>query len=182
MSIAALIASPLLKSALELVLPVVHDVLGGGKTADKVIARIQLKSLEIDGKQIAAQQSVLMKELDGSWMQRNWRPIAMLVFVALLVYHIIIVSLVNAIWGVGTIPLDNVSIVGSVQYEIIQVIKWGMGGYIVGRSVEKTAKTIIERPKAPSEPSVEAAKEDGVRPPKIPTGADVVNVPFMKYD
>ena len=173
LSLGALIASPILKSSLELLIPVVHDVLGGGKAADKIVGRIQLKALEIDGKHIAAQQAVLEKELDGNWLQRSWRPIAMFVFVFLLVWQMMFIPLINAVWP------DSIIADAKLTYQIIEVIKWGMGGYIVGRSGEKIAEKIMSKP---AERQVVQAAEDGIQPRQVPKGAAIVEAPFLRND
>jgi len=174
MSVAALVASPLLKTALELVLPVVHDVLGGGRMADKALAQIQLKSLEIDGKRIAAQQQVLKSELEGSTLQRNWRPIAMIVFLVILVFQTIIVPIVG-VWFPNTLKQD-----AQLIYEVIQTIKWGLGGYIASRGVEKTVKTYVDG--QTRQRTVVEEPEDGLRPPKVPDSVQIHEAPFMKPD
>lgn len=178
MSLSALIASPILKSALELVLPIVHETLGGGRTADKIVGKIQLKSLEIDGKRIAAQQSILMRELEGSWIQRSWRPVAMFVFIGLLIYQVIIVTVINAFWP------DTIKPDAQLTLEIIAVIKWGLSGYIVARSGEKIAKTwqrsIAETERHQRE--LKVAKDDGLKPRKVPKDATIEEVPFMRNE
>lgn len=174
MSITAALASPLIKSAFELLLPVVHDVLGGGRTADKALAQIKLKAMDIDGARIAASHKIIMADQQGTALQRNWRPIAMFVFMSLLVYQVVIVTIVNATFGTNTIAPD-----AQLTHEIIQVIKWGMGGYIVGRSGEKIARTFVERPAAQV---LETQREDGMRPRPVPEGAVIESAPFMKTD
>lgn len=75
----------------------------------------------------AMQRDVLLAELGGNWLQRSWRPIVMLTFAALIV--------VGAFY---TIPYLNDN---SPFWELI---KLGMGGYIVGRSVEKVADNVTK--------------------------------------
>ncbi len=85
--------------------------------------------------QIEAQKSVLIAEIQGdSWMQRNWRPLTMLIFVAIVANNYIIfpyLSLFEATAGATT------------KLELPQFmwdcIKLGLSGYIVGRSAEKIA-------------------------------------------
>jgi hypothetical protein len=173
MSLTAIIASPVIKAAFELLLPIVHDVLGGGRAADKIVQQIKLKSLEIDGERIAAAQRIIQADQDGSPLQRNWRPIAMFVFMGLLVYQVVIVSIINAIFGAGTIPQDSALI-----QSIIEVIMWGMSGYIVGRSAEKVARTVTSN----RTPQVRAEAPDGARPPQVPDTATIETPPFMERD
>jgi len=54
------------------------------------------------------------------WLQRNWRPITMFVFLVLIVFDS---------FGVLKFRLNN---------EAWGVFQLGIGGYVIGRSVEKT--------------------------------------------
>ncbi len=173
-AVKAALTSPLVSAALKVVLPLVHDVLGGGVTADKIVGRIKLKALDIDGEQIAAQQQILKAELEGSWLQRNWRPIAMLVFVFLVFFQLCIIPIANAIWGTGTLVFNE-----SVTLKIIGLIQIAVTGYIGGRSIEKSIKTYVE-----NKPLREVTKEpdDGLKPRAVPSQATVETPPFMRPD
>ena len=85
-------------------------------------AELESKVLEIESKVKQAQAGVIIAEAQGdSWLQRSWRPITMLIFVAII--------LVNQ-FGIFPIALSP---------EIWGVLKIGIGGYVVGRSAEKVA-------------------------------------------
>jgi hypothetical protein len=73
-----------------------------------------------------AQSAVLAAEASGeSWLQRNWRPMLMLTFALLL----------TCTW----FGLFSQRIGPDLQLELLNLVKWGMSGYIVGRSAEKIA-------------------------------------------
>jgi len=74
----------------------------------------------------AVSAEVVKTEMKGSWLQRNWRPILMMVFAGLLV----------ARWFGYTIAIDQ-----SLELELMSIIKIGLGGYVVGRSAEKIVDT-----------------------------------------
>ncbi len=77
--------------------------------------------------EIKSQRSVLIAEITGeSWLQRNWRPIVML----------LLTGLVSAHWLGFTPP--NIS--DAIVSELLAIVKVGLGGYVVGRSAEKVAK------------------------------------------
>ena len=80
--------------------------------------------IEYEKKLLEYQSKVLNAEATGhSWLQRNWRPITMLVFVAL----------ITATWLGWTPPgLDE-----ELQKKLFDIVQIGIGGYIVGRSAEK---------------------------------------------
>lgn len=74
-----------------------------------------------------AQRDVLLAESSGTWLQRSWRPIVMLTFTAMIVTGAFV-----------EIPyLDNDS-----KFWILLEI--GLGGYVIGRSVEKIANNVTK--------------------------------------
>ena len=119
-----------------------------GKIAGTVAERIfpnpehELKRLEL---QQALQAAVLERtseiekaaadvvktEAQGqSWLQRTWRPITMLVFVALIV----------ARWLGWSAP--NLSEAEALKlWDIVEI---GLGGYIIGRSAEKVLPGLVD--------------------------------------
>ena len=100
-----------------------------GKLKNAIAAmQAELSSKLIDYKTaiIKAQKSILVAEANGhSWMQRNWRPLTMLIFVGLVV---------GDLFGLTAYRLPD---------DAWQVIKIGLGGYVVGRSIEKVTPTIF---------------------------------------
>lgn len=106
----------------------------GMSLLDKVIpdpeqrakAKLELISLQQEGKfkEVEAAMNVILSESQGeSCLQRNWRPVTMLTFVALVV----------AKWLGLTAP----GITEAVELELMRLIQMGLGGYVLGRSVEK---------------------------------------------
>ena len=91
--------------------------------ADKIKKTIQEQLLSGQLKELEAQASIIVAESKGGWLQRNWRPILMLIFAGLVVAH----------WFGFTAP----NIPESVQNSLPNIVLVGMGGYIVGRSGEK---------------------------------------------
>lgn len=94
-----------------------------------VLAKIEndttLKVIEYEGKLLSAQTSIITAEANSaSWVARNWRPITMLTFLALVV-------------------LDSFSwLPNPLAKEAWTMLQIGLGGYVVGRSGEKIAKVM----------------------------------------
>lgn len=94
-----------------------------------VLAKIEndttLKVIEYEGKLLQAQTSIITAEANSaSWIARNWRPITMLSFLALVV-------------------LDSFSwLPNPLAKEAWTMLQLGLGGYVVGRSAEKVAKVM----------------------------------------
>ena len=94
-------------------------------------ARAQLLDLAQKGElaQLAAQAGIVQAEAASShWLAANWRPILMLVFGALIV----------ARWFGWAAP--NLS---EAEYLALwDIVRLGIGGYVVGRSLEKIAPVV----------------------------------------
>jgi hypothetical protein len=90
-----------------------------------------MKLLEYENQLLEAQKSVIVAEASGtSWLQKSWRPISMLVFVALIV----------ARWMGLSAP--NLS---EAEYlKLWQIVEIGLGGYVAGRSLEKIVPPVVE--------------------------------------
>lgn len=90
---------------------------------------VKMKTLELEAELLKAQSSIIIAEAQGeSWIQRNWRPVTMLSFVSLTACH----------W-LGLTP-ENLT--EKEVIELMEIVKIGLGGYVVGRSAEKiVAKT-----------------------------------------
>lgn len=85
---------------------------------------------------------VLKTEMNGNWLQRSWRPITMLclVFVILSIYFLL--PLID-IW------VDNEALTtfykGFKDHQgFWDLVYIGMGGFIAGRSIEKTASIVTK--------------------------------------
>jgi hypothetical protein len=107
---------------------------------ERLKARAALMVIEVDlqkavltaDSDLAKQQAlVLVAEANSaSWLARNWRPILMLSFTFIIVWNFIIV---------GIFPGLNPTEIPEALWELLQL---GIGGYILGRSAEKTAKNL----------------------------------------
>ena len=91
--------------------------------AEKIKQSIQQQLLSGQLKELEAQAQIITAEAKGGWLQRNWRPLLMLVFAGLVVAH----------WFGLTAP----NIPESVQNSLLNIVMIGVGGYVVGRSSEK---------------------------------------------
>ncbi len=80
-----------------------------------------------------AAASVVLAEASGeSWLQRNWRPLTMLSFVGIIVNNHILYPYLT-LFGLPSVMLE-------LDPAMWDLIKIGLGGYVVGRSGEKMVK------------------------------------------
>ena len=103
-------------------------------------AEQESKKLEL----LAMLQSGQLKELDSAmqiivaeaksehWLAATWRPITMLTFVLIIANNYIIAPYTGALFGV--------SVALEIPPDMWDLLKLGLGGYVLGRSAEKAVK------------------------------------------
>ena len=98
---------------------------------DKIID-LEAKRLEYEKQLVDARSEVLTAEIQGkSWLQRNWRPILMMIIIVIIANNYIIFPYV----GIWTDKVKMLELPGG----LFALLTAGVGGYIVGRSGEKIA-------------------------------------------
>lgn len=118
------VAGPLLKGLFDVVDQAVEDK----DQAARIKAVLQQKVLDGQMKEIEAAASIIVAEANGdSWLQRNWRPMLMCLFGLIVANNYLVVPLFAT--PSAEIPPD-----------MWALLKIGIGGYVVGRSVEKGIK------------------------------------------
>jgi hypothetical protein len=79
----------------------------------------------------ATQSDVLKTEITGTKLQRNWRPVVMLMFAGIVVYE----YFVAPVFG---LPKSNL------PTQFWSLLEIGLGGYVIGRSVEKITNSVSD--------------------------------------
>jgi hypothetical protein len=98
--------------------------------ANRLKAELQRRLIDQQDATLQAQMKVLLAEATGeSWLQRNWRPILMLVIVAIVANNYLLAPYLGAMFGVG-LQLE-------LPDAMWNLMTLGVGGYIAGRSGEK---------------------------------------------
>lgn len=94
---------------------------------------IEIQLSEALDKELEAKRDIIVAEAGGeSWLQRNWRPITMMSFLVLLF-----------VYWFGFAP-DYIIANPTVVDSVFDLLKIGIGGYIVGRSAEKVSKDYLQ--------------------------------------
>jgi hypothetical protein len=125
-SIISTVAGPLVKGLFGVIDQAVEDK----DKAAEIKSQIQTTVLETLGQTLEAAKQIIIAEASGGFLQRNWRPLTMITFVVLIV----------AKWLGFTAP----GISEAVELQLFEIIKIGLGGYVVGRSAEKIVPQIAE--------------------------------------
>lgn len=120
----------------------IHTLISAGLSIiDKVVPDPAAKA-EAQRKLIEMQQTGELKQLEASmeivkaeassqhWLTASWRPITMLTFVAIIANNFILYPYLSLFWTAAPV-LD-------VPEQLWNLLQIGLGGYVVGRSVEKS--------------------------------------------
>ena len=107
------------------ILDIVDDVVEDKEAANRLKFEIHRQLIENKSNELESAAKIVLAEAQGSWLQRNWRPLLMVTFAALVVAH----------WFGLTAP----NIPENVQNSLLNIVMVGVGGYVVGRSGEKIA-------------------------------------------
>ncbi len=95
----------------------------------------KLDYAKYDNELQAQVKSVVAEENGKSWLQRNWRPLLMMLFGLIIFNNYIFAPYVQALIGVKK------AIMLPIPPQMWTLLKLGISGYIVGRSAEKIALT-----------------------------------------
>ena len=92
----------------------------------KLINDYNMKLLKAESEMMKIKSSNINKESNStSWIKSNWRPVTMLSFVALIILDS---------FGILSKPLSPI---------FFELVKLGLGGYVIGRSAEKIIPNVI---------------------------------------
>jgi len=101
----------------------------------KMQGGLATKALEYEVGLIEAQARIITAEASAQWaITATWRPIMMLSFGGLLWWYALAATF-------GFTPPDF----STVPPELWELMKWGLGGYVGGRSAEKITTSIMDR-------------------------------------
>lgn len=94
--------------------------------------------LQYEAKRQEVSANVVLAEAAGhSWIQRNWRPLIMLMFGVIVANNYIVAPYLIAIFSAPE------AIILPIPTDMWSLMKIGLGGYTVGRSAEKIAPTVL---------------------------------------
>lgn len=129
-----------LESILNLGSTVIDKIWPDAGEKEKAKAALAKAAMEGEFKhelaELNAKASVLTTEMQGSWLQRNWRPILMLTIVAIVANNYLLYPYLSLFWPKAPqleLPQD-----------LYSLMKIGVGGYLVGRSAEKVTGKVAE--------------------------------------
>lgn len=127
------IVAPLLGKVFGVVDQLVEDK----DLAAKIKAEVQMQAMAMDHKEamteIQAQADIVKAEIQGhSWIQRSWRPILMLVIVAIVANNYLFYPYLSM--------FTDKALLLELPDHLWNLMSIGVGGYVVGRSGEQIVK------------------------------------------
>lgn len=98
---------------------------------EKLILKKKIAGIVLEKMTEIAQvkSEVIQTEINGNWLQRSWRPLIMLAFAAIVIYN----KFIGFILNLPVAPLEG---------EFWAMLELGLGGYVIGRSLEKVSEKI----------------------------------------
>ncbi|HSH41650.1 MAG TPA: 3TM-type holin [Arenicellales bacterium] len=133
------ILSTVLGGVAEKAVGVVDQFVTDKDKANELKTQLVQRFQESADAEMKAKASIIRAEATGeSWLQRNWRPVLMLVIVSIVANNYLLAPYLQALFGPeAALALD-------LPERLWDLMTLGVGGYIAGRSGEK----MIERWKA----------------------------------
>jgi len=128
-------AIPILGKVVEGGLDIVDDMVEDKDQANKLKAEIK-KQIEAQAHKernalIQEQGKIVTAEVQGeSWLQRNWRPLLMLIVIVIIANNYVLVPYLGAFFP------ENIHIL-ELPKGLWAMLNIGVGGYVGGRSAEK---------------------------------------------
>ena len=126
--------SPMMKGLFDLI----DDLHTSEEEKAQIKAQAMMTQATMAVEMMKHEQKILQMQTDvikaearaNSWLTRTWRPITMMAFLGLVLSY----------WLGYTPP--NVS--EEAVFVVFDLIKLGLGGYVIGRSAEKIALPVVE--------------------------------------
>jgi hypothetical protein len=109
---------------------------------NKITSSFKEKILDNQNSILQAQRELVVTEMKGSAMQRNWRPALMWVIIFVIANNYLLAPLLNHI--VTLFGGANILPILELPDKLFNLMTIGLGGYVVGRSAEKIIPKLKE--------------------------------------
>ena len=105
--------------------------------AEKLKAQLTTQLLQSGTEELKAAASIIEAEAKSNWYVAGWRPTLMYVLIFILVWNYILGPICKLF--IGTV------ITFELPGDVWTLLQIGLGGYVVGRSGESIARTIVKK-------------------------------------
>lgn len=129
---------PIIGKVLDTASNIISKNVADKDLAAKLTSELNLQVLQTDAasyqKELDEQAKIITAESQGSWMQKNWRPCLMFLFMLIIFNNYILQPYLQAVWSeVPILPVPD---------QMWKLITMGTGGYLGGRTVEKVVSMV----------------------------------------
>jgi len=129
-----LTALPLVGKLVERVFGVVDELVIDKDKANELKTAIQMQLMEYSQVELKEATKIILAEAQGSWLQRTWRPLLMLMIIGIVANNYIFVPYL-------TMFTDKIAVL-ELPGGLWALLNVGVGGYVIGRTGEKIVKTM----------------------------------------
>jgi glutathione S-transferase len=105
--------------------------------AEKLKAQLNTQLFQSGTEELKAAASIIEAEAKSNWYVAGWRPTLMYVLIFILVWNYILGPICKLF--IGTV------ITFELPGDVWTLLQIGLGGYVVGRSGESIARTIVKK-------------------------------------
>jgi hypothetical protein len=109
---------------------------------DKITSSFKEKILDNQKSILEAQRDLIVTEMQGSAMQRNWRPALMWIIIFVIANNYLLAPFLNHI--VTLFGGGNILPILELPDKLFNLMTIGLGGYVIGRSAEKIIPKLKE--------------------------------------
>lgn len=127
----------MLAAILSFLTPVVNRFFDNKDQADKFLAELNQALINNEAELRKAQRDIIVAEIGAGGPASTWRPHLMYLIMFLLAFNGVVVPLINAFFDVQLPVLDAWAAIPEDMWDLLKI---GMGGYIIGRSAEKIVR------------------------------------------
>jgi len=105
--------------------------------AERLKFQLNEQLLKSSTEELKAAASIVEAEAKSNWFVSSWRPLLMYVLIFILVWNYILGPIIKIVLGsVITFELPG---------DVWTLLQIGLGGYVVGRSGESIARTLVNK-------------------------------------
>ena len=128
---------PVIGKILDKGLGIVDQLIEDKDKANEIKAAIRQQVLVQQHDEIVqaleSQTKIILAEARGGWLQRNWRPLLMLIVIGILANNYVIAPYIELFFPGRSLILE-------LPGGLWALLNVGVGGYVAGRSAEKILK------------------------------------------
>ncbi len=125
----AALIGPVLKGIFSIIDSVIENKADAGRLKTEIARR----QLEFNTTELRGAIRIILAEATGSWLQKNWRPMLMLIIMLIVANNYLLFPYLSM--------FTNKVVVLDLPDKLWTLMIVGVGGYVGGRTLEKSIKT-----------------------------------------